>query len=262
MTKGVFAFMSPSFGPVRQITSAFAETMKLLLSDPESEKMIYFQSILDELKQIAQSHQTHFPELSNSARDKSVRTILAEGGDCIHRGILCPSPILTLLAGCNQGQEASSRDSISSNYFEYHFDANDRIVAAHHFDAAYSLIEPDFVEFVLRQNEVEYGITFHKGWHEVSYISKSVYRDGQIQNYAAADYDEAHPDEMYLHYEEFQYADDIPIKVDVYFGISPKLDMYEQDTFEIVFDDVNSARENNFNALSLDFKLTKERRER
>lgn len=228
--------MSSYMGPVRQVTSALKETMKLLLSDPEGEKMTYFQSILDELKQIAQSYQSHFPELEESVREKTALTTLSEGGDCIHRGIHCPSPILNLLAGCNQGTQVSNREEIRDNYYEYRFNSSGDLLAALHFDARASMTEPDFVEFILRRNDVEYGITYHQGWSEVSHVSKTIFRDGQIQNYAAADYDEAHPDDMFLHYEEFQYAHDIPVQVDVYFGISPELGMYEQDTFQVFFE--------------------------
>lgn len=251
--------MSSYMGPVRQVTSALKETMKLLLSDPEGEKMTYFQSILDELKQIAYSYQNHFSELEEGARNKTTERTLAQGGDCIHRGILCPSPILNLLAGCNQGETVTSREEISDNYYEYHYDKDGNLLAALHYDAAVSMTEPDFVEFILRRNDVEYGITYHQGWSEVSHISKTVFLDGQIQNYAAADYDEAHPDEMFLHYEEFQYANDIPVQVDVYFGISPELNMYEQDTFQVFFENpLDIGKNEKFNAASMDFKLARE----
>ncbi len=251
--------MSSYIGPVRQVTSALKETMKLLLSDPEGEKMVYFRSILDELKQIAHSYQNHFGELQESVRSKIAGTSLADGGDCIHRGILCPSPILNILAGCNQGKTVLSRDEITGNYYEYQYDEGDNLLAALHYDTAVSMTEPDYVEFILRRNEVEYGITYHQGWSEVSHISKTVFLDGQIQNYAAANYDEAHPDEMFLHYEEFQYANDVPVQVDVYFGISPELNMYEQDTFQIFFENAPGlAKNEKFNAGSVEFRLTRD----
>lgn len=226
--------MSSYMGPVRQVTSALKETMKLLLSDPEGEKMVYFQSILDELKQIAHSYQNYYSELEESATKRTAETTLAEGGDCIHRGIHCPSLILDLLAGCNQGKEVSSREEITGNYYSYQHDEDGRILAAYHYNAEISMTEPDFVEFVLRRNDVEYGITYHSGWGEITYISKTVFVNGQIQNYAAADYDEAHPHEMFLHYEEVQYINKTPFEVNIYFGISPELNMYEQDTFQIL----------------------------
>lgn len=228
--------MNPIFKPVRAMADKVQEVLKVLLTEPDADKMEYFAAILDELKELAQFYALNFPEFVESVRQKTAQVSYGQGGDCVHRGILCPSPVLNMIAGCNKGVPLPSADAATDNYYKYSFDKEKKLISVSHYDFQSSKIMPDTVEFIVRRDNVEYGITFNSSWREVSKISKSVFRNGWLENYAVAEYDDSTPDQMYLHYEEYIFEDGAPVQADVYFGISPELDMYNLDTFYLSYD--------------------------
>ena len=228
--------MNSFIKPARLVADKLQSVLKVLLTDPDADKMEYFSKILAELKEIAKFYSYGFPEFIESTKSKTVRTKYSQGGDCVHRGLLCPSPILNLIAGCNKGIWITSADEATDNYYKYRFDADNKLLSVNHYNYSTSKTIPDNIEFILRRDNIEYGITFHSSWNEVSSVSKSVYADGHLENYAFADYDHSTPDEMFLHYEEFIYENDQPIQADVYFGISPQLDLFTLDTFHLSYE--------------------------
>ena len=228
--------MDPIIKPVRVLVEKLQTGLKVLMSNPAVDKMEYFSSILLELKELGEFYSRAFPEFIESSKQKTARVLYVQGGDCVHRGILCPSPVLNLIVGCNKGMEISSTEAATDNYYKYRFDKADDLFSISHYDYSTSKEVPDTIEFIVRRDNIEYGITFHSGWKEVSNISKSVFRNGLLENYSVADFDKSMPEEMYLHYEEYSYENDRPVQADVYFGISPELDMYNLDTFYLSYE--------------------------
>ena len=220
--------------PLKQITSRVQELMDTLLYDPEENQMMYFTSILDEFKELIALYSNLFPELIEQTRSKISHASFAQGGDCVHRGIYCPSPILSLLAGCNAGFEIESSEQATGNFFKYLFDAEGQLIGVSHYDLQDSSEIPDEIEFIIRMGLDEYGISFYNDWNEITRVSKVTFHEnGQPKYYAVSNYDESEPDLMFLHYEEYVYKDDTPVRADVYFGISPELSMYEKHSFLI-----------------------------
>lgn len=223
--------------PLKKITARAQDLISGLLHDPEADRMNHFAAILNEFRELIAIYNNLFPEFIEQNRQKAVRTAYAQGGDCVHRGIHCPSPVLSLVVGCNAGVEIEDGEQATENYFKYSFDADDQLIVASHYDFHESRMIPDEMEFIFRRDHVEYGITFHNGWNEITRISKVVFReDGQPESYAASDYDEAEPELMFLHYEEYVYENDLPQRAEVYFGVSPELDMYEHHTFLVTME--------------------------
>lgn len=233
--------MNPIMKPFRLVTERVQEVLKVLLTDPDADKMAYFTKILEELKEMAEFYSLAYPEFIETTKKNTVSVRYAQGGDCVHRGIFCPSPVLNMLAGCNQGVEIASPDQATADFYKYRFDAAGRLICVSHYDYTGSRDVPDEVEFILHRPEAEYGITFHSGWNEVTNVAKVVYREGRLENYAMANYDESAPDQMFLHYEEFSYDNDTPVRADVYFGISPELDMFSLDTFHLTYEGTEEA---------------------
>lgn len=220
--------------PLKQVTSRVQELMDTLLHDPEESQMLYFTSILDEFKELIALYTNLFPELIEQTRSKINHTSFAQGGDCVHRGIHCPSPILNLLVGCNAGFKIESPKQATGNFFKYIFDAEDHLIAVSHYDIQESSEIPDEMEFIIRKGLDEYGISFHNDWNEITRVSKVTFHEnGQPKYYAVSNYDESEPDLMFLHYEEYVYEDETPVRAEVYFGISPELNMFEKHSFLI-----------------------------
>lgn len=218
--------------PLKRITSRAQEIMDTLLYDPEENQMLYFTSILDEFKELIEIYTNLFPELIEQTRSKISHSTFAQGGDRVHRGIHCPSPILSLLVGCNAGFEIESPDKATDNFFKYIFDAEDHLIAISHYDFQESSEIPDEMEFTIRKGQDEYGISFHNDWNEVTRVSKVAFlENGQPKYYAVSKYDESEPELMFLHYEEYVYEGDTPVRAEVYFGISPELNMFEKHSF-------------------------------
>lgn len=223
--------------PIKTITATAGQLLNGLLRDPDEDLMFEFSRILSEFREIISVYETLLPEFIAQSTDRTVRSTYAQAGDCVHRGIMCPSPVLNLMVGCNRGTLIDSPDLATENYFRYDFDANGELIAVNHYDISSSRQVPDEVEFIYRRDEIEFGITYNLRWNEISRISKVALReDGDPIYYAASDYDQAEPELMYLHFEEYRYHDDVPVQADVYFGVSPELNMYEHHTFHVTME--------------------------
>lgn len=233
--------------PIKKIADTAGSLINSMLRDPDESRMSYFSSILDEFKEMVSVYETTLPEFIGRTRENTVRVTYSQAGDCVHRGIMCPSPVLNLMVGCNRGVVIDSPEFATENYFKFNFDAEDNLIAVSHFDIKASRDVPDEVEFIYRRRNIEYGITFHMGWREITRLSKVVLRDdGDPEFYAASDYDSSEPDLMFLHYEEYKYMDDVPVRADVYFGVSPELDMYEHHTFHVTMEATNKEEKNTY----------------
>lgn len=229
--------MADFFHPLKQITKQAQSILSDLLTDSEEGRMDYFRSVLADLKELADVYGNRYLELIDTTKPKIVKTTYAQGGDCVQRGIFCPSPVLNLVVGCNRGVAILSPEAAQENFYKYCFDADDNLICAVRYDKSKSSTDPEEIEFIIRRQNIEFGITYNSDWREVSYISKTSFReDGQPDYYAAADYDDSEPDQMYLHYEEFIYQDNVPVRAEVYFGISPELDMYDHHTFLVTME--------------------------
>ncbi len=228
--------------PIKTIAASAGQIINGLLRDPDEDLMIYFSGILSEFREIISVYETLLPEFIAQTNARTVRSTYAQAGDCVHRGIMCPSPVLNLMVGCNRGIPIDGPEHAADNYFRYDFDASGELIAVNHYDITSSRNVPDEVEFLYRRDQVEYGITYNLRWNEISRISKVALRDdGDPNYYAASDYDRAEPELMYLHFEEYRYHDDVPVQADVYFGVSPELNMYEHHRFHVTMESDKKA---------------------
>ena len=220
--------------PIRKLTSGAQNLINGFLSDSDEVLMANFQSILEEFRILIDQYVHLFPEFIVQTRQRTATTTYAQGGECLHRGIMNPSPVLNLLAGCNQGVEIPGPEAATDDFFRYSFNEAGELICVSRFQLQGPPELPEDMEFIFRAENVEYGVTFHHGWEEVTKVSKVIYgADGQILSYAASEYDQAEPELMFLHYEKYTYQRNQLTRADVYFGISPDLNMYDHHAFVV-----------------------------
>ncbi len=113
----------------------------------------------------------------NSAKENTVKTQYAKNCDTLHRGFYCPSIFIEHLAG-NVSRGKLTEKKPKGSYFEYGFDANNRLIYSYNFQKT-RLVTSFFYECIIHQNNVSYSV-FCK--HEAEkynpiYCSKCCYDD-------------------------------------------------------------------------------------
>ncbi len=202
----------------------------------DNEKVYYFQAVIDELYNLAQKYK-NYNLFSNQFSNLTVEVKYASGSKSLHRGFFCPSPTFDLVVGgCKRGRIIKKPAKASSEYYQYYFDHNQQLLCINQFIKA-SNLSPYTTEFIIRQDNIEYGITYHNASKDISYLTKCDYENNKIRNYATVCYfDGISKDMMSLQFEEYEYTNDVLSKVVMYPGIIPKDNLYNNTEFELLYD--------------------------
>lgn len=214
---------------------------KLALISIDNEKIKAFIDIIDDLYSLAEKYNGRLNEFSIP-----IHTI-AELSYCtqakyIHRGCYCPSPVIDLLIGnTKRGKVTKKLPKTKKEYYKYCWDINGYILSAEKFDPEISVSTPIEIEFIIRESDIEYGISFmtiNNTPVELFHLSKAYYENSLIKSYSAMVYSEYLPkDVMGLHHEEYTYSGTRLTKADMYFNILPKMNIYDLSECLFKYDD-------------------------
>ena len=106
-------------------------TMGLVTNHPKPapELIQEYQNYIDEMLRIAKSYEGNYEQLKQQMLEKTSHLEYASGGECIHRGYLCPSPILDqVIGGCNRGKLIRKPRANSKSYYVYHFNDKENLI--------------------------------------------------------------------------------------------------------------------------------------
>ena len=205
----------------------------------DRDKISNFSSIIDELRLVADRHRNSLDEF-NAITQNAPKVSYCVQSKYMHRGCYCPSPMLDLLIdNVRRGKSAEKLPKAKKGYYKYYFDASGILVTAEKYDPSISAESPHEIEHIIREEAVEYGLTFVKtDPPSIMYLSKACYENDLIKSYAACLYNEHTPKAMWeLHYEEYSYSGARLMKADVYFGISPHFNSYDMNECSFKYDD-------------------------
>ena len=121
--------------------------------------------------------------LQDKLEKEVVREEHAIGGEVMHRGYYCPSPVQDIVIGnCNRGKLLKRMTVRSKPTYKYGFNADSELIIA------YTISEVGIVpEIIIRQDQTEIGIKFLENFG-IQEISESIYRNGKIVSYIHAPY--------------------------------------------------------------------------
>lgn len=132
--------------------------------------------------------------------DEVVREEYAVGGEILHRGYYCPSPILDIVVGNgNRGKLLKRLTSRSHPTYIYRFNKDDRLIIVEN--------QNGIKEIILRDGSIETGIEFSKRC-EILSLTECIYSGSQIQSYSHCLYDSNTKISDNYHLENYKYSMD------------------------------------------------------
>lgn len=198
-------------------------------------KLDAFVKVIAELVSIKQNYADQLSELRTAAEEKIVRFEYSKGGETIHRGYYCPSPVLDLIiGGMKRGRLFKKKKPEFGNYsYEYGFDMEGRLLrvkGVNEFTTPDSRFNEEYLIYI---GDVVYGLEFDN-LGELGVMSKTIYDNGKLMKYERSLCGvEKFAD---LHYEEYTYDNNRLSEVDFFFNISPQLELYEEDRLRVEHD--------------------------
>ena len=153
--------------------------------------------IYNHLHWIAKTHQYAATTLLPKIKSQIVSKQYGRGGQCIHRGYYCPSPVLDILVGGINRGTILKRVIKPTVVTTYSFDSNDQLI----------LMERPWneLEIVLRNGNVETGIGLGTDG-EIKSIAECIYNESKIISYMHAVYAASEGAFIETHSEEYVYS--------------------------------------------------------
>lgn len=132
-------------------------------------------------------YKDNLDELYIGAENNVVRKEYGRGGEVIHRGFYCPSPVQDIIVGnCNRGKLV--KNPRKQPDYEFGFDRDDRLILVKQFCVYNNNIPPttellfydsDEVNSILYQKDDKYSF-------RISQLTRCVYENGSIKTYDSA----------------------------------------------------------------------------
>lgn len=242
----------------------FQEIIEGLIKDSkkeiDTEKMEEFTEYISELINIKNHYSDKLPELKDSAEKETVRCEYSKGGLTIHRGYYCPSPVYDLIVGnCKRGKLLKKKSDFPNYTYEYSFDKDSNLIRVRGINELTAPKSHLDKEFLIYKNNIVYGVEFNiRG--DIDVVSKCTYDNGNIITYERS---LCTTDEYAdLHYEIYQYENDVISEVTVFFGIVPKFGLYSENKYLLERDEKGKVirliggeiKNNNWNKRVYDIK--------
>ena len=169
------------------------EQKKNLRSDKNLQICKSHQLESERLTNLLKQYESLLQTLKNELEPKVVAEEYAAGGEVLHRGFYCPSPIVDIvIGGANRGRLLNRMTQKSKPTYKYKFDAKAELLLV---EALRYDIDAVATEVIVRGNGKEYGITWQnsKGECQPERISECTFHDGRMDTYI---------DGVYCAYEE------------------------------------------------------------
>lgn len=95
----------------------------------DQEKLKKFKGIISELVSIRNEYEEQLHRFRTLTEKEIVNVQYSEGGETIHRGYYCPSPVLDLIVGgLKRGKLYKRKPDFGKYSYEYCFDSNNRLI--------------------------------------------------------------------------------------------------------------------------------------
>jgi hypothetical protein len=182
-------------------------------------KLIDFKKDISELVKIKNKYADCLSQLRPSSEKKIVRFEYSKGGETLHRGYYCPSPVLDLIVGnSKRGRILKRKPDFGKFSHEYGFDAADKLIRVRGVSEFTTPNSNYDKEYLIYLEDVVYGVQFNN-MSELDCVSKCPYTNGNILKYEMNHcVTEQSAD---LHLEEHTYTDNKLSEVTVFMNITP-----------------------------------------
>lgn len=205
----------------------------------DQSKLDAFVKVIAELVSIKQKYADKLLELRTAAEEKIVRLEYSKGGETIHRGYYCPSPVLDLIVGgMKRGRLFKKKKPEFGNYsYEYGFDKDGRLLRV---KGVNEFTTPDSrfgEEYLIYIDDIVYGLEFDNSG-DLGVVSKCIYENEKLMKYERSGcWTEEFAD---LQYEEYRYENNLLSEVDFFYNIDPLLGLYQEERLRVENDEVGN----------------------
>ncbi|MCM3115723.1 hypothetical protein M3610_10525 [Neobacillus sp. MER 74] len=210
--------------------SKMMEALKNSNIQIDQDKLNNFKSIISELVSFRNKYEKKRSQLRSLAEKEIVNTQYSKGGEAIHRGYYCPSPVLDLIVGGLKRGKLFKRTPDFGRYsYEYCFDANDRLV---HVKGVNEFTTPDSnydEEYLLYDGNIILGVEFrHTG--DIVAVSRCTYENNHIVKYEWSLCSLPQYADLYI--EEYVYKNNQLSEVKTV-KVNPLIEIYEEQKYKV-----------------------------
>ncbi len=174
---GNIVFENNDFDKTMDDIYKFTESMIADFPKVSPEIIIEYQSYIQTMLLMREKYKDCYDKLIQQTEEQAIRNEYASGGECIHRGFYCPSPVLDkLVGGCNRGKKINKPRANSRYYYKYYINDKNKIIRSDKYEDGRCLE----TEFIILESNKTYGITFSTQDHLTGLLSLEQYSDRGI----------------------------------------------------------------------------------
>ena len=213
-----------------QLQQSAKEEIKKSNIQIDKDKLSYFKDIISDLITIRNEYEDKISELRTSTEKVITKFEYSKGGEIIHRGYYCPSPILDLIVGnAKRGRLLKRKPDFGKYSYEYVFDKENRLVRVR---GVNEFTTPDSrydEEYLIYNKDIVYGVEFDN-MNEINTVSRCTYENGNIIKYERSLCGTQQYADLY--YEEYSYKDNMLSEVSA-FNVTPQIEIYEEQKYKV-----------------------------
>jgi hypothetical protein len=196
----------------------------------DQEKLKKFKGIISELVSIRNEYEEQLHRLRTLTEKEIVNVQYSKGGETIHRGYYCPSPVLDLIVGgLKRGKLYKRKPDFGRYSYEYCFDSNNRLILV---KGVNEFTTPDSnynEEYLLYNDDTISGVEFdHTG--DIVAVSRCTYENNNIVKYERSVCSLPQYADLYM--EEYAYEYNLLSEVRT-FKVTPRIEIYEEQKYKV-----------------------------
>jgi hypothetical protein len=200
----------------------------------DSEKLNQFKVIISDLVSFRNKYEEKLPQLRIEAEKEIVKVEYSKGGETIHRGYYCPSPVLDLIVGgLKRGKLFKRKPDFGRYSYEYGYDTNNRLIRVR---GVNEFTTPDSnynEEYLIYENDLVYGFEFDN-MGEIVAVSRCTFENENIVKY---EYSVCRlPQYADLYMEEYSYGNNLFSEVRT-FKVTPQFELYNEIKYKVEQDE-------------------------
>ncbi|MED4462541.1 hypothetical protein [Metabacillus fastidiosus] len=219
---------------LEEIRNSTMETLKNSTIQIDQEKLEKFKGIISELVSIRNKYKEQLPYLRTLTEKEIVNFRYSKGGEAIHRGYYCPSPVLDLIVGgLKRGKLFKRKPDFGRYSYEYCFDSKNRLILVRGVNEFTTPNSNYNEEYLFYNCKTIIGLEFRQTGDIVA-VSRCTFANNNIVKYERSICSLPQYADLYI--EEYAYENNLLSEVRT-FQVTPRIELYIEDKFKVEIDE-------------------------
>ncbi len=229
---------SDDFNTMAQELNKLTESLIANLPKPSQQMIEEYQNDMDAMLSVGERYQERYDELARQISEDTVRIEYASGGELLHRGYHCPSPLLDkLVGGYKRGRKVREPKAGTKYYYKYYYDEHNRMLRCDKYEGNRCLE----IEFMINEDDHRYGLSFLPDCNAINRLSLEKYSAiGLLGKYLTVlpDFYTGEQNHSIHTSEKYEYDENNQIaKVVFVSGGVPKLKLLQEEMYTVLRDE-------------------------